>query len=486
MNSKTLKKLLKDWRVALLLLLVVGSLVGIYLIPPNPEKGFEGNLQFGLDLEGGSWLQLEFQSVVVGYSTTGSVDDLVTNLQTALDTEVIRIDENHLEIRKDIQRDDLEPIFAESGASIVTYQKGVSAYTADEVKRILNEKVNALGMQDARIHLLTPTGSGFPQYVRIELAGVDMATAQEIVGKQGVFEIRIQTAGNETQHVLYGDVITSVSVPQKDPYTQEWGVGFTLSDAGAEAFREAALRYGAVDNPSAHHLIMLLDNKTVYSAPLSSDLAAQLRSAPVRSLSATTGTGDAGLDAAMALEIHLRAGALPVKVDIVGSGSVPAALGEQFKTMIVIAGLLALLTVGLVVYYRYREAAIVLPMVAINLSEIIILLGIARFVIQLDLATIAGLIAVMGTGIDQLVIITDEVLHEGRVPSPSLYMKRYERAFGIIALSAATVIIAMLPLALMDLSTLRGFAIITILGVLVGILVTRPAYGKIVMAILSR
>jgi preprotein translocase subunit SecD len=313
-----------------------------------------------------------------------------------------------------------------------------------------------------------------------------MATAQEIVGKQGVFEIRIQTAGNETQHVLYGDQITSVSVPQKDPYSQEWGVGFTLSDAGAEAFRNAATRYGAIDNPSAHHLIMLLDNKTVYSAPLSSDLAAQLRSAPVRSLSATTGTGDAGLDAAMTLEIHLRAGALPVKVDVVGSGSVPAALGEQFKTMIVIAGLLALLTVGLVIYYRYREAAIVLPMVAINLSEIIILLGIARFAIQLDLATIAGLIAVMGTGIDQLVIVTDEVLHEGRVPSPSLYMKRYGRALGIIALSAATVVIAMLPLALMDLSTLRGFAIITILGVLVGILVTRPAYGKVIMAILSR
>jgi preprotein translocase subunit SecD len=65
-------------------------------------------------------------------------------------------------------------------------------------------------------------------------------------------------------------------------------------------------------------------------------------------------------------------------------------------------------------------------------------------------------------------------------------MKRYGRALGIIALSAATVVIAMLPLALMDLSTLRGFAIITILGVLVGILVTRPAYGKVIMAILSR
>jgi len=428
---------------------------------------------------------MEFQSVVVAYSTDGSVGDLIENLRTGLETEVIQIDANHLEIRKSVTRADLEPIFAQSGASIVGYQKGVSPFTADEVKRILNEKVNALGMQDARINLLTPTGSEYPQYVRIELAGVDMTTAQEIVGTQGLFEIRVQTTGNETEHVLYGDQITSVGVPQKD-YDGRWGVGFSLTDAGAEAFREAAIESGAVNNPNAHNLVMILDNETVYSAPLGGDLPAQPRSGPVRSLSASTGTGDAGLEDAMTLQIHLRAGALPVKVEIVGSGSVPAALGEQFKTTVALAGLLALLTVGIVVYYRYREPAIVLPMVATNLAEIIILLGIARFIIQLDLATIAGLIAVVGTGIDQLVIITDEVLHEGRVPSPNLYMKRYGRALGIIAVAAATVVIAMLPLALMDLSTLRGFAIVTILGVLIGILVTRPAYGKIIMAILSK
>ncbi|WP_214083957.1 preprotein translocase subunit SecD [Methanoculleus sp.] len=485
MNSETVMNLIKDWRVALVLLLVVGSLVGIYLAPPSPEKGLEGNIQFGLDLEGGSWLQMEFQSVVVAYSTDGSVGDLIEDLRTSLEAEVIQIDENHLEIRKSVSRADLEPIFAESGASIVTYQEGVSPFTADEVKRILNEKVNALGMQDARINLLTPTGSEYPQYVRIELAGVDMATAQELVGKQGVFEIRIQTTGNETEHVLYGDQITSVGVPQRDT-DGTWGVGFTLSETGAQALRDAALTYGAVENRDAHHLVMLLDGEEVFNGALDPRLANQLQSGPVRSLSASTGTGDAGLEEAMTLEIHLRAGALPVKVDIVGSGSVPAALGEQFKITVAIAGLLALLTVGVVVYYRYREPAIVLPMLAINLAEIIILLGIARFIQQLDLAAIAGLIAVVGTGIDQLVIITDEVLHEGRVPSPNLYMKRYGRAFGIIAVAAATVVIAMLPLALMDLSTLRGFAIITILGVLIGVLVTRPAYGKIIMAILSK
>jgi len=175
-----------------------------------------------------------------------------------------------------------------------------------------------------------------------------------------------------------------------------------------------------------------------------------------------------------------------VEVSVAGSGSVPASLGDHFKTMCLYAGILAVLTVGAVVYFRYREPMVVFPMMAINVAEIIILLGIARFIQQLDLAAIAGIIAVLGTGIDQLVVITDEVLHEGRVPSPNLYLKRLSRALGIIVVAAATVVIAMLPLVLMDLSTLRGFAIVTIIGVLIGVLVTRPAYGRIIMTILSR
>jgi preprotein translocase subunit SecD len=44
----------------------------------------------------------------------------------------------------------------------------------------------------------------------------------------------------------------------------------------------------------------------------------------------------------------------------------------------------------------------------------------------------------------------------------------------------------MVPLMLMPLTTLQGFALITILGVLVGVIITRPAYGKIIMEILSK
>jgi len=486
MNTKELKTLLTDWRVATLIILVVLSVIAI-----NPHFDDQGNfttdLQYGLDLQQGSWLQLEFQAEVVGFSTDSPMDEFITNLTKNLDAEVVQVDTNHLEIRKYYSQADLEPGFVAAGGKITSYQPGVSKATAENVKRILENKINTLGTKDAKVNTLTGLNN-VARYIRVELAGVDMKQAQEIVGKQGKFEIRIQTTGNLTEHVLSGETITSVQVPsQEPPGSDKWGVGFTLSESGAAAFRAAAIKYGATADPANHNLLMLLDNKTVYSAPLSEDLAGKLQSENIRQLFASTGTGKYGTQQATNLEIHLRAGALPVDVTIAGSGGVTAPLGERYKMTALLAGICALIMVGLVIYYRYREPVIVLPMVLINASEIIILLGfIALINFQMDMPTIAGLIAVLGTGIDQLVIITDEILHEGKVPSPNLYLKRLSRALSIIMVAAATVVIAMLPLLLMDLSTLKGFAMITILGVLVGVLVTRPAYGKIIMQLLSK
>ena len=488
MNSKELKTLLADWRVAMLIILVVGSLVAIYFFPTfNPQKGVEGNLQFGLDLQQGAWLQLEFRAEVIGFTTDRPLSEFESDLSKKLDTEVQIIDANHLEIRKFYNQEDLTALVEASGGKVTSYQPGVSKTTADDVKRILENKINTLGTKDAKVNTLTGLNN-VARYVRVELAGVDMNQAQAIVGKQGKFEIRIETTGNQTEHVLYGDSITSVQNPaQEPPGSNTWGVGFTLSSAGAGAFRDSAIKYGATVDPSKHHLVMLLDNNTVYSAPLSDDLAGKVQTENIRQLFASTGQGKNGMQQATNLEIHLRAGALPVDVTVAGSGSQSAPLGEHFKLMCILAGILALITVGVVIYYRYREPNIVLPMVLINASEIIILLGFISLIrFQMDLPTIAGLIAVLGTGIDQLVVITDEILHEGKVPSPNLYLKRLARALSIIVVAAATVIIAMVPLALMDLSTLKGFALITIMGVLVGVLVTRPAYGRIIMAILSK
>ena len=475
--------LIRDPYVIIAAILVVASLIAIFA-PVGDRDGIT-NLQFGLDLEGGSWIQLEFQADVVTVQTPVDIYAVAKSMSDTLDCTVKPIDIGKVEVDKKFTEAELKAAVAKAGAVYIGSEAGVGSDTADSVKRILESKVNSLGTSDVKVNVLTSI-NGVAQYVRVELAGVDMQEAQEIVGKQGLFEIRIQTTGEDTEHVLYGDSVIAVQTPQKDPATGVWGVGFTLDDAGAKAFQKGCIETGATRNPQAHNINMYLDSEVVYSAPLSYELAAQIALHPVNSLSASTGVGEEGKQKAQELEVHLRAGALPVEVEIAGSGSTSAALGDYFKIVCVIAGIAALAAVALTVYLRYRVAAIVLPMVLTNVTEIVILLGIAVFIQQLDLAAIAALIAVLGTGIDQLVIITDEVMHEGRVPSKVLYLKRLKRALVIIMTSAATVIIAMFPLIIMDLSTLKGFAIINILGILIGVLITRPAYGRIVMEILAK
>ena len=78
MNKDEIVTLLKDWRVALLIILVVGSLIAI---GPHYQNGeLTTNLQYGLDLQKGAWLQLEFKSEVVGFQTDKPVNEFIDAL----------------------------------------------------------------------------------------------------------------------------------------------------------------------------------------------------------------------------------------------------------------------------------------------------------------------------------------------------------------------------------------------------------------------
>jgi preprotein translocase subunit SecD len=127
-------------------------------------------------------------------------------------------------------------------------------------------------------------------------------------------------------------------------------------------------------------------------------------------------------------------------------------------------------------------------MVVTALSEVFVLLGFAAAIgYPLDLSVIAGFIAVIGTGVDDLIIIADEVMAEGEVSSRRVFQSRFRKAFWVIGVAAGTTIVAMAPLAILpSLGDLKGFAIFTILGVIVGVLLTRPAYGDILRALLTR
>ena len=532
-------------RVLLLIFIILGSIAAI--MPSYSNGEFQTNLKYGLDLEGGSWLQLRLQGVVVQVDAnenkiilnefgrllddpTIKVDEVTqvsatfttskevtkktidsygfgssnisknqdgsnritiqTNkiylmqkyLENNLNAEVIPIPGNFIrfEIRKSITEAELNDVLKPVDGKIPQrgFTEGVSPETISLTKDILDKKFNQLGLKEIPIRTV---GNN---YILIDLAGVDMTTARDIAAKPGKFEVRIQVEGNQTEHVLYGDQITSVGVPEKER-GDNWGVSFTLTDKGAEALRDAAIQYGAVTKPEAHYLSMYLDGVLVFDAPLARELAKNIQSIPVKNMVATTGQGDVGLNKARELQIHLREGALPVNVEVVGSGQVSAGLGKKFKEQLLIAGIFALIAVALVVYFRYKQPNIIIPMLATSFSEVLIILGFTALVgFQLDLATITGIIAVIGTGVDHLIIITDEVLSGGAMPPEKVYRSRLAKAFTIIFAAAATVLIAMSPLLFMGFGALKGFAIITIIGVLIGVGIARPAYAEIIQGML--
>jgi len=534
----------KDPRVIIFFVAVAAAL--IILAPIPSESGLHTRLKYGLDLEGGSWLQLKLQGAIVepqvdpiniltkqfsdatgrdvevdwrpestdyqitvdGKASATMAEDLgyaqatvtprgnatkitipatpagviMNYLETSLDSDVKYLGSDPLsfEIRSNVTRDELEAILAQVGGTLVAgdagFSEGVTEDTVDETKQVLDRKLNRLGLQDIKVRVVDN------KFILIDLAGVSIADAQEIVGKPGVFEIRIQTTGNDSMHVLYGDQIVDVSLPQGDQ-SGNWGVPFTLSEEGALAFQKAAVDTGATKNRMDHDISMYLDEDEIFSAPLAQDLAASLEVAPMKNMVAQVG-GDS--QRAHELYIHLREGALPVNVEIIGSGQVTAALGSQFKKQVLIAGIMSILAVGLVIYFRYREPKIVIPMVATSFSEVLMMLALAALLKwQLDLASIAGIIAVIGTGVDHLVIITDELLYEGKMPSGKIYLARLSSAFGIIMAAAATTIVAMLPLFGMGFGAFKSFALITIAGVLIGVLIARPAYGRIIGSIMQ-
>lgn len=192
---------------------------------------------------------------------------------------------------------------------------------------------------------------------------------------------------------------------------------------------------------------------------------------------------------ASVIAVVLASGSLPVKVHVEGIQFISAELGENFKRQVLLAGLIALLVVGGVVYVHYRNPKIAIPVLSTSLSEVVIILGIAALIKwNLDLPSIAGIIAAIGTGVDQQIVITDELLggtREGRITKRSGVMKRMGRAFFVIMASATTTVVAMSFLFRFFVGGLRGFAFTTILGVLIGILITRPAYAEIAKVLIG-
>lgn len=332
----------------------------------------------------------------------------------------------------------------------------------DRVITIMDERLRGgLKVRDVK---LKPWGN---EYILVYIAGVDALEAQKLIGKPGKLVVKI---GNIS--VFTGDELTRIDPFGYEAKSGSWGVPFTITEEAAKRFRDAAV----ATNFSL--VYMYLDDVEVNRAPLSPSLQRELAVGQVvRSMVLETGGDQAGMDEARRIEAILRSGALPIKVEVVGSYDVSAALGEGFGRAAIIAGLMAFVGVSAVIYARYKRPGFVIPVLITGVSEIIIIFGVASLIRwDIDLPAIAGIIAAVGTGMDNQIVILDEILMEKK----RSMRYRIKNAFFIVMGSWMTLVAAMIPLFAFGFGLLQGFALTTMIGATAGVFITRPAFARMI------
>ncbi|MBU2562306.1 MAG: PDZ domain-containing protein [Nanoarchaeota archaeon] len=383
-----------------------------------------------------------------------------------------------------------------SRALIQAQEKELSQEEVNELVEITSNRLNEFGISDINVVPVSDlTGN---HYMLVEVAGTTPKDLHELLSKQGKFEAKI---GNETVFIGGRDKdITSICRNDATcagiESCQQTGEGFFcnfrftvyLSEEAAKKHAEITSRLELNVTSQGKYLSekldLYLDDALVDSLLISEGLKGVVTSQISVSGSGTGATQEDAYKSAEEsmhkLQTILITGSLPYKLEIVKLDTISPILGKEFLRSILLAGLAALLAVSIIIFFRYKKIKSSMALLITSLSEIVIILGIASLIEwNLDLPSIAGILATIGTGIDQQIIILDEAKQDR-----SLSIKqRLKRAFAIILGAYFTALVALLPLLWAGAGLLKGFAITTIIGITAGVLITRPAFADMIKRI---
>ncbi len=515
-----LKKLCKNWRVLLLLGFL---LLALLAIRPDPfakgvairqvlhnssasAAGIENPEQAGTPLQKERITELAQQQIRSLEDYTNVLAELEPNQTITLKTNrnvyplVVAANEPDLGLRvSEISKTNIRKGLDLEGGTRVLLQP-VSAITDDELDltiAILNQRLNVFGLSDVIVRAAKDLAG--QKFILIEIAGATQEEVKDLIAKQGKFEAKIK---NQTVFLGGQKDITYVCRTAEcsgiDPQrgcglTQDdgWACGFffsiTLSPEAAQKQAQITSSLSVVQEQGGARLSspleLYLDDILVDTLQIGAELKGKPSTQVQISGSGVGNTQQEAVNDALQnmkkLQTVLITGSLPVKLEMVKIDTISPLFGKELLSNALFVGVLALVGVSLIIALRYRTAKIVLPIVFTLFSEVMLILGFAALVgWNLDLAAIAGIIISIGTGVDHLVIITDETLRgEGGAGS---WKEKIKRALFIIFGAYFTGLASMLPIWFAGAGLLKGFAFTTVVGLSVGVLIARPAYAKII------
>ena len=431
--------------------------------------------------------------------TLQEIEDIVVEMQSVpkVRTEIIGVADIGLRIGTAPRSNIRKGLDLEGGTRVLLQpEEPLSTENMDFLLENMRLRLNNYGLSDMVLRSVKDLEGN--QFVLVEIAGATQEDVEELLAKQGKFEAKI---GNRTvfiggQDITY--VCRSAECAGIDPQSgcnsdgQSWFCRFrfsiSLSPGAAQRQADITQDLDVITENGEQYLsqklTLILDNVPVDTLAIGADLKGRAVTDIAISGSGTGTTQEQAVFDSLLnmkkLQTVLITGSLPVKLRMVKIDSISPQLGEEFVRSTWLIGILSMIAVAAVMATRYRRWQISVPIMVTLISEITLMLGFAALVRwNLDLAALAGIIVATGTGVNDQVVITDEALRkEG--DRLITWKEKFKKAFFIVFVAYAALVVAMLPLMFAGAGLLKGFAFTTIVGITVGVLITRPAYAAVV------
>jgi SecD/SecF fusion protein len=266
---------------------------------------------------------------------------------------------------------------------------------------------------------------------------------------------------------LTGDAVGDARAELDPQFQARWQVAIELKGDGGR--RWAALTGEAACEPvgdPTRRVAIVLDGQVISSPQVDPSVACEQGIGGGQ----TVITGDFTGDEAGDLALLIRAGALPVPVEVVEQRTVGPTLGEAAIKASVQAAVLgaALTMLYMIGYYRLLGGLAAVALVCYGLISFAVLLALRS---TLTLPGIAGFVLAIGMAVDANVLVFERMREEHRAgASLRLSLERgFTRAFSAIADSSVTTLLAAGLLFFLASGAVRGFGVTLSVGVLVSL-----------------
>ncbi len=240
--------------------------------------------------------------------------------------------------------------------------------------------------------------------------------------------------------------------------TGQRAVDFTLNDKGKQLFADYTASH------IGQYFAVVLDGKVITAPVIQSSI-------PNGQVQVTSGQmGGYPLAEAQNLVTILQYGALPNPLQEISNETVSPTLGDAFLRQSLVAGLIAVLLVIFFMIVHYRLPGLVASGALIYYSLVVV--AIFRWVpVTLTLAGIAGFVLSVGMAVDANILIFERTKEELRVGKslPAAVEAGFNRAWNSILDSNISSLITASILFLFGSSTIKGFGLVLIIGVLTSI-----------------